>query len=127
VNRTAAGAAGVAFYGSLWAASANDQIAYHLQVPLYTVTWGFRVLVLAGPPLAFWLTRVASHARADRRRDEELHGRETGRIVMSPVGGYSEIREPVYRAALPGADAPVPPASLAGPTADARRDSRGES
>jgi len=92
-NRTAAGVAGVAFYGLLWAASANDQIAYHLQVPLYTVTWMFRVLVLAWPALAFLLTRVFCHALADRRRDEELHGRETGRIVMDPQGGYTEIRE----------------------------------
>ncbi len=91
------------FYGLLWAAAANDQIAYHLQVPLYTVTWIFRVLVLAGPVLAYLLTRVFAHALADRRRDEELHGRETGRIMMNPQGGYTEIREPARRAALPGA------------------------
>jgi ubiquinol-cytochrome c reductase cytochrome b subunit len=51
--------------------------------------------VLTGPPLAFLLTRVFCHARADQRRDEEVHGRETGRIVRNPRGGYSEIREPV--------------------------------
>ena len=96
-NRTAAGAAGISFYGLLWAAAANDQIAYHLYIPLYTVTWIFRVLVLAGPVLAFFLTRVFSHALEDRRRDEELHGRETGRLVMNPQGGYTEIREPVQR------------------------------
>jgi ubiquinol-cytochrome c reductase cytochrome b subunit len=93
-NRTAAGVAGVTFYGLLWAAAANDQIAYHLQIPLYTVTWIFRVLVLAGPPLAFGLTRIIGHARAGRRQEEERHGRETGRIVQSPQGGYTEIREP---------------------------------
>jgi ubiquinol-cytochrome c reductase cytochrome b subunit len=103
-NRIAAGVAGVTFYGLLWAAAANDQIAYHLHLDLYTVTWSFRVLVLAGPALAFFLTRVMRHALADRRRDEELHGRETGRIVMSPQGGYTEIREPAHRAVAPGAD-----------------------
>lgn len=113
-NRTAAGAAGITFYGLLWAASANDQIAYHLQIPLYTVTWCFRVLVLAGPPLAFWLTRAICRALADWRRDEELHGRETGRIVMNPQGGYTEIREPVR----PARDKP---GSLAGPMPDAQR------
>lgn len=96
-NRIAAGVAGVAFYGLLWAASANDQIAYHLHLDLYAVTWSFRVLVLAGPALAFLITRDACHALASRRRDEELHGRETGRIVMSPQGGYAEIREPAHR------------------------------
>ena len=89
-NRTAVGVAGVTLYGLLWAAAANDEIAYHLQIPLYTVTWIFRVLVLAGPALAFLLTRVICHALADQRRDEELHGRETGRIVRNPQGGYTK-------------------------------------
>ena len=102
-NRTATGVAGLTFYGLLVAAAANDQIAYHLHLDLYTVTWIFRVLVLAGPVLAFLLTRMICHALADRRRDEELHGRETGRIVMNPQGGYTEIREPARRAAPPRA------------------------
>jgi hypothetical protein len=66
------------------------------------------VLVLAGPALAFLLTRVICHALADQRRDEELHGRETGRIVRNTQGGYDEIREPAHRAALPSADPPGP-------------------
>jgi ubiquinol-cytochrome c reductase cytochrome b subunit len=107
-NRTAAGVAGLTFYGLLWAAAANDQIAYHLHLDLYMVTWIFRVLVLAGPALAFLLTRVICHALAGRRREEERHGRETGRIVMNPQGGYSEIREPAHRVAAPGADPPGP-------------------
>jgi ubiquinol-cytochrome c reductase cytochrome b subunit len=94
-NRTAAGVAGLTFYVLLLAAAANDQIAYHLHLDLYTVTWTFRVLVLAGPVLAFLLTRVFCHALADQRRDEERHGRETGRIVRNSRGGYTEIREPV--------------------------------
>ena len=110
-NRTAVGVAGVTFYGLLWAAAANDQIAYHLHLDLYTVTWMFRVLVLAGPAVAFGLTRVICHALADRRRDEERHGRETGRIVMNPQGGYDEIREPAHRAAPPSADPPRPAAA----------------
>ena len=104
-NRTAAGVAGVTFYGLLWAAAANDQIAYHLHLDLYAVTWIFRVLVPAGPVLAFLLTRVICHALAGRRRDEELHGRETGRIMRNPQGGYTEIHEPAHRAS-PGADPP---------------------
>jgi ubiquinol-cytochrome c reductase cytochrome b subunit len=109
-NRTAAGVAGITFYGLLWAAAANDQIAYHLHLDLYTVTWTFRVLVLAGPTLAFLLTRVFCHTQADQRRDEELHGRETGRIVRNPQGGYTEIREPAHRAAPPSAG-PAGPAA----------------
>jgi ubiquinol-cytochrome c reductase cytochrome b subunit len=107
-NRTAAGVAGITFYSLLWAAAANDQIAYHLHLDLYTVTWIFRVLVPAGPALAFLLTRVICHALAGRRRDEERHGRETGRIVRNPQGGYTEIYEPAHRAAPPSADPPGP-------------------
>ena len=110
-NRTAAGVAGVTFYGLLWAAAANDEIAYHLHLDLYMVTWIFRVLVLAGPALAFLLTRVICHALADRRREEELRCRETGRIVRNPQGGYTEIREPAHRAALSSADPPGPAAA----------------
>ena len=98
------------FYGLLWAAAANDQITYHLHLDLYTVTWIFRVLVPAGPVLAFLLTRVICHALAGRRCDEERHGRETGRIAMNPQGGYTEIREPAHRVAPPNAS-PAGPAS----------------
>jgi len=111
-NRTAAGVAGVTLYGLLWAAAANDQIAYQLQIPLYTVTWIFRVLVLAGPTLAFLLTRVICHALADQRHGEELHGRETGRIVRNPQGGYDEIREPAHPPAPPAGNPPGPAAAL---------------
>ena len=35
------------------------------------------------------------HAVEARRHDEAEHGIETGRIVMTPEGGYAEIREQV--------------------------------
>ncbi len=94
--RTGIGAAGITFYGLLWAAAANDQIAYHLSVSLYAVTWFFRMAVLAGPVLAYLITERMCLGLARRDRDEAEHGRETGRIVMTPEGGYQEIREPVH-------------------------------
>jgi ubiquinol-cytochrome c reductase cytochrome b subunit len=94
-NRIGVGVAGITLYGLLWAAAANDEIAYHLQISLYTVTWVFRVLVLAGPVLAFALTRMICHAVEARRRDEAEHGIETGRIAMTAEGGFAEIREQV--------------------------------
>ena len=72
------------------------------------------MLALAGPPLAFLLTRAICHTLAGQRRDEALHGRETGRIVRSPQGGYTEIREPAHRAAPPSADPPGPAAARRG-------------
>ena len=97
-NRTGVGVAGITLYGLLWAAAANDEIAFHLQLSLYTVTWVFRVLVLTGPVLAFSLTRMICHVTEARRRDEAEHGIETGRIVMTPAGGFTEIREPAASA-----------------------------
>jgi ubiquinol-cytochrome c reductase cytochrome b subunit len=94
-KRTAFGAAGLTFYGLLWAAAANDEIAYHLSISLYAVTWFFRVAVLAAPVLAYTVTERMCLGLARRERHEAEHGRETGRIVMSPDGGYHEILEPV--------------------------------
>ncbi|HEY3650409.1 MAG TPA: cytochrome b N-terminal domain-containing protein, partial [Streptosporangiaceae bacterium] len=82
--RIGAGAAGITLYGLLWAAAANDEIAFHLQIPLEVVTWIFRILVLTGPAFAFALTKVICHAVQARRRDEATRGAETGRIVMTP-------------------------------------------
>jgi ubiquinol-cytochrome c reductase cytochrome b subunit len=96
-HRTATGAAGLTFYGLLWAAASNDQIAYHLQIPLYVVTWVFRVAVLAAPVVVFAITRAIGQALSDGRRDEERHGRETGQIVADPHGGYTELREPARK------------------------------
>ena len=92
-NRIGVGAAGITLYGLLWAAAANDEIAFHLQLPLYTVTWIFRVLVLTGPVFAFALTRMICHTLKARHHDEATYGSETGRIVMNPDGGFTEIRE----------------------------------
>ena len=56
-KRTAFGAAGLTFYGLLWAAAANDEIAYHLSISLYAVGWfsGWR----CWPPRS-WRTRSPS-------------------------------------------------------------------
>ena len=97
--RTALGVAGMTFYGALWAAAANDQIAYHFQLDLYGVTWFFRIAALAGPPLTFLLTRQICLGLTRRERDEAKHGLPTGRIMMTRDGGFTEITEPAPPAA----------------------------
>jgi ubiquinol-cytochrome c reductase cytochrome b subunit len=94
-TRTAVGAAGITFYGLLWAAAANDQIAYHFHLSLYAVTWFFRVAVFAGPVLAYTLTQRICLGLTYQEREAAEHGRETGRIVMSPDGGFTQVTEPV--------------------------------
>ncbi len=92
--RTAIGAAGITCYGLLWAAAANDQIAYHLNLDLYAVTWFFRIAVLAGPPLAYTLTERICLGLARREQAQAGHQPTTGQIVMNANGGYSETTEP---------------------------------
>jgi ubiquinol-cytochrome c reductase cytochrome b subunit len=108
-TRTGLGAAGITFYGLLWAAAANDQIAYHLHLDLYAVTWFFRIAVVAGPPLAYTLTQRICLGLTLRERDEAEHGRPTGRIVMTPAGGFTEITEPPRpaRQVGPGSNLPA--------------------
>jgi ubiquinol-cytochrome c reductase cytochrome b subunit len=93
--RTGIGVAAVVFYGVLWAEGANDVIADKLQIPLYTVTWIARVLVIVGPVVAFIVTRRLCLGL--QRRDAETleHGAETGIIRQLPDGGFTEVREPV--------------------------------
>ena len=88
--RTATGMAAVTFYGVLWAESANDLIADKFQIPLYTLTWIARVLVLAGPAIASVVTRRVCLGL--QRKDKELldFGLETGIIRQLPTGEFIE-------------------------------------
>jgi ubiquinol-cytochrome c reductase cytochrome b subunit len=85
----------VVFYGVLWAEGANDVIAGQFHVPLYTVTWIARVLVIAGPVAAYVIARRICLGL--QRKDAETleHGVETGIIRQSPDGGFTEILRPV--------------------------------
>jgi ubiquinol-cytochrome c reductase cytochrome b subunit len=87
--------AGVVFYGVLWAEGANDVIADKLQIPLYTVTWIARVLIIVGPLAAFIVTRRICLGL--QRKDKELleHGLETGIIRQLPHGEFVEVHRPM--------------------------------
>ena len=88
--RTATGMAAVVFYGVLWGESANDIIADQFKIPLYTLTWIARVMVVVGPIVAFVITRRVCIGL--QRRDAELvtHGVETGIIRQLPNGEFVE-------------------------------------
>jgi len=93
--RTGIGVAVVVFYGVLWAEGANDVLADQFQVPLYTVTWIARVLVIVGPVAAYVITRRICLGL--QRKDAETleHGVETGIIRQSPDGEFTEVLRPV--------------------------------
>ena len=122
-TRTGIGVAVVVFYGVLWAEGANDVIADQFHVPLYTVTWVARVLVIAGPVAAYVIARRVCLGLQRKDAETLAHGVETGIIRQSPAGEFTEVLRPVSdeeRAvlsarpalrALPGADADGIPAS----------------
>jgi ubiquinol-cytochrome c reductase cytochrome b subunit len=121
--RTGIGAAVVVFYGVLWAEGANDVLASAFHVPLYSVTWAARVLVIAGPVAAYALARRACLGLQRKDRRTLANGIATGVIRQSPDGGFSEVLRPVSqgeravlaaRRALPAAEDGRAPAAGGG-------------
>jgi len=98
-------------------------LADQFHVPLYTVTWVARVLVIAGPVAAYLIARRVCLGLQRKDAETLAHGVETGIIRQSPDGEFTEVLRPVSdeeRAvlsarpalrALPGADADGIPAS----------------
>ncbi|MBA2532865.1 MAG: cytochrome bc complex cytochrome b subunit [Nocardioidaceae bacterium] len=93
--RTAFGVAGITFYTLLLIAGGNDIIALKFQLDIYAITWFMRFAVFIVPVLAFIVTKriCIGLQRADRER--VLHGYETGVILRSPDGGYTERHAPL--------------------------------
>ena len=97
-TRTAFLAAMISIYGLLWAAGGNDILAVVFHLNLNHITYFMRVAVFVVPVLVFILTRrwCISLQRSDEER--LLHGYETGIIMRSPEGGYSERHLPINAA-----------------------------
>src|SRR6185312_3746563 len=93
--RTGIGVAVVVFYGVLWAEGANDVLADVFHVPLYTVTWIARVLVIAGPVAAYVITKRVCLGLQRKDAQTLEHGVETGIIRQLPDGGFTEAARPV--------------------------------
>lgn len=98
-TRTALMVSLMTFYGLMWAAGGNDIIAITLNSDINQITYFMRVAVFIGPAIAFWVTR--RWCISLQRHDEAklLHGYETGVIMRSPEGGYSERHLPISESA----------------------------
>ena len=94
-TRTAIGAAGVTFYGVLWAAASSDLIATHFRVTIEGVIVTLQVMLILGPIAAFWLTKKVALALQRKDREIVLHGYESSHIVRLPGGEYREIHTPL--------------------------------
>lgn len=92
--RTGIGVAGALFYGVLWGAASADILATTFQVSFESVITVLQITLLAGPPLAFDVTRRMAVGLQRKDRDIALHGHETGRIVRTARGEYLEIHAP---------------------------------
>ncbi|GEP33014.1 cytochrome bc1 complex cytochrome b subunit [Nocardioides szechwanensis] len=94
-TRTATMVALMTFYGLMWAAGGNDIIAIKLHLSINQITYFMRAAVFIGPVIAFFITR--RWCISLQRHDEQklLHGYETGIIMRSAEGGYSERHLPI--------------------------------
>ncbi len=92
-TRTAIGAAGVTFYSGLWAAASSDLIATHFRLSIEGVIGALQFVTVAGPFIAYFITKRVCLALMRRDREIALHGYESGRIVRLPGGEYIEVHE----------------------------------
>ncbi len=116
-TRTALGMAMIAFYGVLWLEGANDVLADHFDVPLYTITEIARVAVFAVPIVAYIVTKRICLGL--QRQDVHLleHGVEMGIIRQLPNGEFIEETRPLDEEELAKIARPEPVALPAGQSA----------
>jgi ubiquinol-cytochrome c reductase cytochrome b subunit len=94
-TRTALMVALMTMYGLFWAAGGNDIIAIKLHASINQITYFLRGAVIIGPVLAFVITRRWCISLQRKDNETVLHGYETGIIMRSPEGGYSERHLPL--------------------------------
>ncbi|HEY9412657.1 MAG TPA: cytochrome bc complex cytochrome b subunit [Jiangellaceae bacterium] len=95
--RTGIGAAFITFYLLLWIAGGNDFFATVLHIPVNWITRFVQVGIFVLPPLAFWATKRLCLGLQRRDRDKVMHGRETGVVMVSPEGEFSELHAPLSK------------------------------
>ncbi|MFI0259544.1 cytochrome bc complex cytochrome b subunit [Streptomyces sp. NPDC017056] len=91
-TRTGLGVAGIVFYAVLLAAGGNDVTAYGFRVSVNALTWLFRIALVAGPVLAFMLTKRICLALQGEDRDALTEGEETGEVTQDVCGGLGKGR-----------------------------------
>ncbi|WP_299057793.1 cytochrome bc complex cytochrome b subunit [uncultured Nocardioides sp.] len=94
-GRTATMVALMTFYGLMWMAGGNDILAIVFDLSINQITYFLRVAVILGPILAFIITRRWCISLQRKDNEDLLHGYETGIIMRSAQGGFSERHEPL--------------------------------
>jgi ubiquinol-cytochrome c reductase cytochrome b subunit len=94
-TRTAFGVAGITAYGLLWISGGNDIVATTFGYDFYAITRVLRVLIFVGPVIAFIVTKRICIGLQRQDKETVLHGYESGVIMRSPDGEYTERHVPV--------------------------------
>jgi ubiquinol-cytochrome c reductase cytochrome b subunit len=94
-TRTALMVALMTWYGLFWIAGGNDIIAIKLHASINQITYFLRGAVFVGPVIAFFITRRWCISLQRKDNETVLHGYETGIIMRSAEGGYSERHLPL--------------------------------
>jgi ubiquinol-cytochrome c reductase cytochrome b subunit len=97
-TRTAFLAAMVSLYGLLWAAGGNDILATTFHQNLNHITYFMRGAIFVVPVLVFIFAKRWCISLQRQDNDKLLHGYETGVIMRSPDGQYSERHLPISAA-----------------------------
>ncbi len=82
-------------YGLLWAAGGNDILATQFHLNLNSITYFMRGAIFIIPAIAFFVTRRWCISLQRHDNEKLLHGYETGIIMRSPDGAYSERHLPL--------------------------------
>jgi ubiquinol-cytochrome c reductase cytochrome b subunit len=82
-------------YGLLWMAGGNDILAVVFHLNLNQITYFMRGAVWIIPAIAFIITKRWCISLQRHDNDKLLHGYETGIIMRSAEGGYSERHLPI--------------------------------
>ncbi len=93
--RTGIGVAAILFYGLLWIGGGNDIIATTFDLSINAITRTLQVMLIAGPPIAFVITKRLCLGLQRRDRDKLLHGYESGRVLRLPHGEFIEVHQPL--------------------------------
>jgi ubiquinol-cytochrome c reductase cytochrome b subunit len=82
-------------YGLFWAAGGNDIIAIRFDLGINQITYFMRGAVFVGPVISFMITRRWCISLQRKDIQDLLHGYESGIIMRSPEGGYTERHLPL--------------------------------
>ncbi|WP_280672012.1 ubiquinol-cytochrome c reductase cytochrome b subunit [Kitasatospora sp. MAP12-44] len=94
-TRTGLGVGAIAFYAVLLVAGGDDVIVYSFGLTVNGFVWTFRALLVLLPPLCFVITKRVCLALQAHDRERLLAGDESGDVVQSVQGGYSERHRPL--------------------------------